>query len=206
MKKIFVIFIAFVMIFSSLPNHSFASTEVKPDILPEDIETFLEENFSKKEIKKIKEEYEKEFGVPFDEAKHSDEFQAQYGWIALVLIAALGGILATAFFSSLSYSYSWLRAQTAADGRDCGSTNVKISHQIFSANTNIGRNYSQDYYQVKAIQSYINRGNIGHVLTEDGSFGPATEAAVKDLQKRLGTTADGVVGSKTLYLMAGKCS
>jgi hypothetical protein len=38
----------------------------------------------------------------------------------------------------------------------------------------------------------------------DGIFGPKTEAAVKEMQRRLGVSADGVVGPKTRAAMAGR--
>lgn len=49
---------------------------------------------------------------------------------------------------------------------------------------------------VKALQERLNNvGNYG--LSVDGDFGPKTEAAVKDYQKRNGLVADGIVGEKT---------
>jgi Putative peptidoglycan binding domain len=38
----------------------------------------------------------------------------------------------------------------------------------------------------------------------DGIFGPKTEAAVKELQRRLGVSPDGIVGPKTRAAMAGQ--
>lgn len=48
---------------------------------------------------------------------------------------------------------------------------------------------------VKALQAHL-RG-CGYGLEIDGSFGGATETAVKDYQQKFGLTADGVVGLQT---------
>lgn len=44
----------------------------------------------------------------------------------------------------------------------------------------------------------------GYQLTADGSFGPKTEQAVKDFQKKVGITADGIAGSVTLGHLTSK--
>ena len=44
----------------------------------------------------------------------------------------------------------------------------------------------------------------GYQLTADGSFGPKTEQAVKDFQKKAGITADGIAGSVTLGHLTSK--
>lgn len=49
---------------------------------------------------------------------------------------------------------------------------------------------------VKLLQQILNN-SFYYSLKVDGDFGSSTEAAVKDLQKQRGLTADGVVGSKT---------
>lgn len=46
------------------------------------------------------------------------------------------------------------------------------------------------------MQMLLN-SKFGYDLEVDGNFGKATEAAVKDFQKKHGLTADGVVGVKT---------
>lgn len=48
---------------------------------------------------------------------------------------------------------------------------------------------------VKSLQEALNK--LGYGLTADGIFGPKTEAAVKDYQKKNGLDADGIVGPKT---------
>lgn len=54
--------------------------------------------------------------------------------------------------------------------------------------------------KVKAIQEYLNQtGN--YKLDPDGSFGPKTEAAVRDFQKSNGITVDGSVGNQTLSVL-----
>jgi N-acetyl-anhydromuramyl-L-alanine amidase AmpD len=49
--------------------------------------------------------------------------------------------------------------------------------------------------QVKTLQSLLSIG--GYPLDIDGSFGPATEKAVIQYQKKNGLTADGIVGTMT---------
>jgi hypothetical protein len=48
---------------------------------------------------------------------------------------------------------------------------------------------------VRSLQSLLNLHAAG--LTVDGSFGPATETAVKNFQKVMGLGVDGIVGPKT---------
>lgn len=50
--------------------------------------------------------------------------------------------------------------------------------------------------EVADLQMLLN-SKYGYDLEVDGSFGKATETAVKDFQKKHGLTADGVVGKKT---------
>ena len=40
-------------------------------------------------------------------------------------------------------------------------------------------------------------GFAGYKLTADGSYGPATQLAVKDFQRKSGLTVDGIFGAKT---------
>lgn len=48
---------------------------------------------------------------------------------------------------------------------------------------------------VQAIQEALN--SLGFDLGVDGKFGPQTQIAIKTIQRRLGVTADGVIGPKT---------
>ena len=50
---------------------------------------------------------------------------------------------------------------------------------------------------VKTLQGKLN-------LAQDGIFGPITEEAVRDVQKRKGLTVDGGVGAKKWAALGGK--
>lgn len=53
---------------------------------------------------------------------------------------------------------------------------------------------------VKNIQGQLNI--FGATLVEDGIFGPATEAAVKEFQNKNGLTVDGIVGPQTMSVLS----
>lgn len=55
--------------------------------------------------------------------------------------------------------------------------------------------------EVKALQAHL--VGYGYDIDVDGSFGPATEAAVKDYQHKHGLTVDGKAGPKTRKDMLG---
>mgnify|MGYP001767538710 CR=1 FL=1 len=52
---------------------------------------------------------------------------------------------------------------------------------------------------VKALQTKL--GQLGFKVAVDGQYGPATTAAVKDLQGLFGYTVDGIVGPGTQQLI-----
>ena len=69
--------------------------------------------------------------------------------------------------------------------------------------------YSQISYgssgsDVKKLQEALNKN--GYSLEVDGKFGPKTQAAVKDYQKKNGLKVDGVVGTKTWGSLTSKSS
>lgn len=55
--------------------------------------------------------------------------------------------------------------------------------------------------EVKALQAHL--AGYGFEIAVDGSFGPATEAAVMDYQRKHGLSVDGSVGSQTRKQMLG---
>ncbi len=52
---------------------------------------------------------------------------------------------------------------------------------------------------VRTLQEDLKQ--LGYHINADGDFGPATEDAVKHLQKAFGYTVDGVVGDGTRFLI-----
>lgn len=54
---------------------------------------------------------------------------------------------------------------------------------------------------VKLLQEELNK--VGYKLTTDGDFGPGTEKAIMDFQKKKGLVVDGIVGEKTATLLRG---
>ncbi|GAB3624102.1 hypothetical protein GCM10027418_21860 [Mariniluteicoccus endophyticus] len=58
--------------------------------------------------------------------------------------------------------------------------------------------------QVKVLQQTLNAR--GHKVSVDGSFGPATQSAVRAFQKSKGLVADGVVGPNTWRALMGASS
>jgi peptidoglycan hydrolase-like protein with peptidoglycan-binding domain len=61
-----------------------------------------------------------------------------------------------------------------------------------------------DGAEVRTLQSQLNQ--LGYGLDVDGDFGPATDRAVRHLQKAFGYTIDGIVGPGTRSLMAQQIS
>ena len=79
----------------------------------------------------------------------------------------------------------WFRAQVGQDhqpaaGKTCES-------QVFGL--------GDEHDCVSIIQRLLNKR--GNKLTDDGDFGPRTDAAVKRFQRKVGLTPDGVVGPQT---------
>ena len=57
---------------------------------------------------------------------------------------------------------------------------------------------------VKVLQCVLNKlpeHFIGQALAEDGMYGPATERAVKNFQRKIGIRLDGIVGAQTFYAL-----
>lgn len=55
---------------------------------------------------------------------------------------------------------------------------------------------------VKSLQGAL-KARAGQPVAFDGDFGPATETAVKNVQRYVGLTADGIVGANTWNVLLG---
>lgn len=53
--------------------------------------------------------------------------------------------------------------------------------------------------KVRQLQTKMTQ--LGYDIDVDGDFGPATEHAVKELQRAFGYTVDGIVGDGTTFLI-----
>ena len=75
---------------------------------------------------------------------------------------------------------------------------VPVNRGSGSVNCNMVRgNYSDG---VRALQASLNVC-YHEGIAEDGSFGPATQNALRDAQRKAGTSADGVYGPNTRRAM-----
>lgn len=75
---------------------------------------------------------------------------------------------------------------------------LKLVMTRYIPNTRVGYGYETSGNIVQFLQRALNAINGNQALAADGSFGPATNAAVKAYQKSKGLTADGIAGKDTL--------
>ena len=57
--------------------------------------------------------------------------------------------------------------------------------------------------EVSSLQQMLN--NYGYGLAVDGSYGPLTQAAVRDYQAKNGLSVDGIVGVNTWGALNSNC-
>ena len=79
-----------------------------------------------------------------------------------------------------------------------GHTVVVISGNNSTNSTNSGNGYlkrGSKGDRVRELQTKLNK--VGSNIAVDGSFGPATDKAVRDFQKNYGLAVDGIVGPNT---------
>lgn len=124
---------------------------------------------------------------------------------ATLMLTGLGAVAPTAVAAPApgQTAVAGVAADLGAAAAACTST-VKISKtsttyiRLPSAGTSITCEMSQGASgsHVRALQNALNHCyNAG--LASDGSFGPATESALKSAQRAAGTTADGIYGPNT---------
>jgi peptidoglycan hydrolase-like protein with peptidoglycan-binding domain len=68
----------------------------------------------------------------------------------------------------------------------------------------VGSNPESGSTVIKHLQLMLNQRGGFPILTEDGEFGPSTEASVKHYQQNENLTVDGVVGKQTWTSLLAK--
>ena len=68
----------------------------------------------------------------------------------------------------------------------------------------VGSNPESGSTVIKHLQLMLNHRGGFPILTEDGEFGPSTEASVKHYQQNENLTVDGVVGKQTWTSLLNK--
>lgn len=73
---------------------------------------------------------------------------------------------------------------------------AEIAKRLKSGTTAAATNISEN--EMKELQVMLNKAAVDPRIAEDGAWGPQTEAAVKQFQRRAGLAVDGVAGPNTL--------
>jgi peptidoglycan hydrolase-like protein with peptidoglycan-binding domain len=120
--------------------------------------------------------------------------------VTAVIVGASGLILASPGLANASTaSCTGFSAYALVNGAGDGFTDVPtVGTNTWQPACQLA--YGNDSSAVTVLQQTLN-GCYGYDLTEDGDFGPATQAAVEGMQADIGVSVDGIYGPNTRTAM-----